>query len=266
MNIQISFKSNKIKKNLENQVFFINNKNDVSNLKTYISKSEHIYISDLLDINDKQNNILTYDINSKRKIILVVTKKKPTTSETESLGAKFCDYLKDSKQKTINIYTDTNSNSLKDFIGYFLHGLKLKSYNFEKYKSKKKNKIISINLFGKNKPSQIEQIKFKAIEEGAFFARDLVSEPGNILHPDEYAKRLNLLKKIGLGINIYDEKKLEKLGMNTLLGVGQGSIRGSYLVTMEWKGLKNNSRPLAFVGKGVCFDTGGISLKPAKFM
>ena len=68
-------------------------------------------------------------------------------------------------------------------------------------------------------------------------------------------------------ITIYDEKKLKKLGMNTLLGVGQGSIRGSYLVTMEWKGDSNKkSKPLGFVGKGVCFDTGGISLKPAKFM
>ena len=86
------------------------------------------------------------------------------------------------------------------------------------------------------------------------------------MHPDEYAKRLNSLKKIGLKIKIYDKKILKKLGMNTLLCVGQGSIRGSYLVTMEWKGLKNNVRPLAFVGKGVCFDTGGISLKPAKFM
>ena len=67
-------------------------------------------------------------------------------------------------------------------------------------------------------------------------------------------------------IKVYNEKLLKKLGMNTLLGVGQGSIRGSYLVTIEWNGLKNKSRPLAFVGKGVCFDTGGISLKPAKFM
>ena len=118
----------------------------------------------------------------------------------------------------------------------------------------------------KNKFTSQSQIKFKSIEEGSFFARDLVSEPGNILHPDEYAKRINTLKKFGLKINIYDEKKLKKLGMNALLGVGQGSIRGSYLVTIEWKGLKNNSKPLAFVGKGVCFDTGGISLKPAKFM
>ncbi len=142
----------------------------------------------------------------------------------------------------------------------------MKSYNFDKYKTKKEKKKIILNVIGKNKPSVKNQIKFKAIEEGTFFARDLVSEPGNILHPDEYAKKLYSLKKIGLKVNIYDEKKLKKLGMNTLLGVGQGSIRGSYLVTMEWNGLKNNSKPLAFVGKGVCFDTGGISLKPAKFM
>ena len=156
---------------------------------------------------------------------------------------------------------------LKNFIGYFLHGLKLKSYNFNKYKTKKKyEENIVINITGKNKPTFKDQNKFKALEEGTFYARDLVSEPGNILHPDEYARRLNSLKKIGLRVNIYDEKKLKKLGMNTLLGVGQGSIRGSYLVTMEWKGTKSNTKPLAFVGKGVCFDTGGISLKPAKFM
>ena len=102
--------------------------------------------------------------------------------------------------------------------------------------------------------------------EGINHTKDLVSEPGNILHPDEYAKRISTLKKLGLKISVYDEKKLKKLGMNALLGVGQGSIRGSYLVTLEWKGLKSKTKPLAFVGKGVCFDTGGISLKPAKFM
>ena len=86
------------------------------------------------------------------------------------------------------------------------------------------------------------------MEEGTFYTRDLVSEPGNVLHPDEYAKRLKSLSKFGLKITVYDEKRLKKLGMNTLLGVGQGSIRGSYLVTMEWRGLKDNSKPLAFVG------------------
>ena len=108
---------------------------------------------------------------------------------------------------------------------------------------KKKTKNISLSLSGKNQPPKKDQIKFSAIENGSFVTRDLVSEPGNILHPDEYAKRLNSLKKVGLKINIFDEKKLKKMGMNTLLGVGQGSIRGSYLVTMEWKGTKNKSKP-----------------------
>ena len=145
--------------------------------------------------------------------------------------------------------------------------MKLKSYDFTKYKTKKEKKSINIIIFGKkNNISLKEQLKFRALEEGTFYARDLVSEPGNILHPDEYAKRIKALRKYGLKINVYDQKNLKKLGMNALLGVGQGSIRGSYLVTMEWKGVRNNSKPLAFIGKGVCFDTGGYSLKPAKFM
>ena len=108
--------------------------------------------------------------------------------------------------------------------------------------------------------------RFNSLIEGTNFTKDLVSEPGNILHPDEYVKRLLKLKKIGLKVSVYNKKKLKQLGMNALLGVGQGSIRGSYLVVLEWNGKKSKSKPLAFVGKGVCFDTGGISLKPAKFM
>ena len=174
--------------------------------------------------------------------------------------------FKNIKQSEYYLNSDSISDNLKKNIGYFLHGIKLKSYIFEKYKTKKNKKNLSIYVTGKNKPNTQDQIKFKAIEHGTFYTRDLVSEPGNILHPDEYAKRISSLSKYGLKVNIYDEKKLKKLGMNTLLGVGQGSIRGSYLVTMEWNGLKDKSKPLAFVGKGVCFDTGGISLKPAKFM
>ena len=266
MTIHINYKSNSFKKNSENLVLFVDDTLNISSLKKHISRKEYSYISDLVTISDKKKEITTYNISSKRKIILVSIKKNLTSSEAESLGAKFYDQFKDTKQNNYKINTDTFINKLKNCVGYFLHGLKLKSYIFEKYKSERKKRDIYVNVIGNNKPSVKDQMKFKAIEDGTFFARDLVSEPGNILHPDEYAKRLNLLKKIGLKINIYDEKKLKKLGMNTLLGVGQGSIRGSYLVTMEWKGLKNNSKPLAFVGKGVCFDTGGISLKPAKFM
>ncbi|MDC3186402.1 leucyl aminopeptidase [Candidatus Pelagibacter sp.] len=247
-------------------MLFVDENFNITSLKKFISNREYSFISDLIAINEKKKDIFAYDINSKKKIILVSHKKKMLSSEVESLGAKFYDLFKDIKYNHFEINSESVKNTLKDFIGYFLHGISLKSYIFDKYKSKKENKILFINIIGKNIPTKKDQIKFKAIENGTFFARDLVSEPGNILHPDEYAKRLYSLKKFGLKVNIYDEKKLKKLGMNTLLGVGQGSVRGSYLVTMEWKGIKSNSKPLAFVGKGVCFDTGGISLKPAKFM
>ncbi len=266
MSVQINYNSKKLIKNPNIITLFVDENFNTSFLNRYLSKSDNTYIRDLLKNKDKKEKIIFFDVSSKKKIILVSYKKNITTSETENLGAKFYEKIKKIRENNFVINSDTIKNSSKKLVGYFLHGIKLKSYTFEKYKSKKNKKKIILTVIGKNLPSKTDQIKFKAIEDGTFFARDLVSEPGNILHPDEYAKRLKLLKKIGLKINIYDEKKLKKMGMNTLLGVGQGSIRGSYLVTMEWNGLKDNSKPLAFVGKGVCFDTGGISLKPAKFM
>ena len=267
MTVQINYKSSRSKKDLSNLVLFVDEKFNIAGLKKNISKSEFLYISDLLKTSDLKKDLLFFKINSKKTIFLVSIKKDIKTSDIESLGAKFHGYIDYDKRNDYFVNSDTINNKIKNFAGYFLHGLKLKSYEFNIYKSKKNKKTVFINVIGnKNRISTQDQLRFKALEEGTFFARDLVSEPGNILHPDEYAKRINSLKKFGLKINIYDEKKIKKLGMNALLGVGQGSIRGSYLVTMEWNGAKNNSKPLAFVGKGVCFDTGGISLKPAKFM
>ena len=266
MTIQIKYKNIGSKNTDGNLVLFVNEKFNISPLNKHISSSEFSFISDLLKTKDLKKKIISFDINSKKKIILISIKKSLSNSEAENLGAKFYDQFKDFKKNEYYINSNTVDIKLKNTIGYFLHGLKLKSYIFEKYKTKKKKNIISIVVLGKNTPSIKDQLKFNAIEQGTFYTRDLVSEPGNILHPDEYANRLNSLRKDGLKVIVYDEKKLKKLGMNTLLGVGQGSIRGSYLVTMEWNGLKNKSKPLAFVGKGVCFDTGGISLKPAKFM
>ena len=266
MAVQINYKNSLIKKNTINSLFFVDENFNISGLRKYVLNSEYTYISDLLKTKDLKKKIIIFEINSKKKIILISFKKNIKSFEVENLGAIFYDLCKNTIQKKYILNSNSISSNLKKFIGYFLHGFKLKSYKFDKYKTKKNNENISIFIIGKNKPSLNDQLKFKSIEEGTFYTRDLVSEPGNILHPDEYAKRIKTLKKHGLKIKVYNEQKLKKLGMNTLLGVGQGSIRGSYLVTIEWNGLKNNSKPLAFVGKGVCFDTGGISLKPAKFM
>ena len=266
MSVKINYKSISSKQNSSNLVLFVDEKYNISDIKKYISSSEFSFVLDLLKNKDLKREILKFDLSSKKKIILVSLKKNLNSSGAENLGAKFYDLFKDLKQNDYIVYSDTVSIKLKNCVGHFLHGLKLKSYSFDKYKTKKNVKNIFLTVLGKNNPSKKDQLKFMAIEQGTFYTRDLVSEPGNILHPDEYAKRLNSLKKDGLKINIFDEKKLKKMGMHTLLGVGQGSVRGSYLVTMEWNGLNNDSKPLAFVGKGVCFDTGGISLKPAKFM
>ncbi len=104
-----------------------------------------------------------------------------------------------------------------------------------------------------------------ALAEGVFFTRDLVSEPANVLTTVEFARRLEELKKLGLKVQVLDEDELEKLGMRTLLAVGQGSDSPSKVVVMEWKG-GGKEAPFALVGKGVVFDTGGISIKPAAGM
>ena len=266
MLVTINYKSSSKNFGINNTVFFVDDNYNLSSLKKYLSKTEFSFISELKESEDTKKKIRFFDFSSKKKFILVSLKKNLTIVDAENLGANLFEAIKDIKHDKFTVNSDHVPINLKNFIAHFFHGFKLKSYLFQKYKSKKNKKHILLNVIGKNNPSTKEQIKFKSIEEGTFYTRDLVSEPGNILHPDEYAKRLKSLSKTGLKINVYDNKKLKKLGMNTLLGVGQGSIRGSYLVTMEWNGLKDKSKPLAFVGKGVCFDTGGISLKPAKFM
>ena len=267
MTIKINYLKKTVNKSSSNLVFFSNEKFNINGLKNYLSNFEFTYINDLLKTSDFKKKLLVFEINSKKKIILVSIKNNLNRSDIENLGAEFYGRINYGKNNEYFIFSDSIVGKYSNFLSYFLHGLKLKSYEFKKYKSKKDKRILTLNISGnKNKPSAETQLKFKAIEEGTFYTRDLVSEPGNVLHPDEYAKRLSSLKKDGLKVNIFDEKKLKKLGMHSLLGVGMGSVRGSYLVTMEWNGAKNNSKPLAFVGKGVTFDTGGYSLKPARFM
>jgi len=99
-----------------------------------------------------------------------------------------------------------------------------------------------------------------------FFTRDLVSEPANVLYPESFMKEVSALEKLGVEIDVLDEKEMKKLGMGALLGVAMGSAQKPYMVVMRWNGGKKKDAPVAFVGKGVTFDTGGISIKPAAGM
>ena len=268
MSIQINYKSNNPKRPSTNLVLFTEENFNISHLKKYITNNEFSYISDLLKNSDLKKNLLFFEINSKKTIFLISVKNNLETSDIESLGGEFHGYVNYDKKSEYYINSDSISIKFENFLGYFLHGLKLKSYEFNIYKSKKDKKIISINVIGsKNEITIKNELRFRAIEEGTFFARDLVSEPPNVLNPKEYVNRLLKLKKLGIRVTTYNESQMKKLGMHSLLGVGRGSVNESFLVTLEWYGNKKDKKaPLSFVGKGVCFDTGGISLKPAKFM
>ena len=246
-------------------IFFANKKFEVKNISNLLNLSEVNLLKKNLKNNTKKKEIFSFDISHNQKIIIFSTKNNKDSYEKN--GAKLYEFLKNENLNKVHIYGDTieNLNNMK-CLHELIHGMKLKSYTFDKYLTKKKFEILQINIISKKK-IDLKLIKnLSAIEKGVNFTKDLVSEPGNVLHPDEYAKRLIQLKKIGLKITVYNTTKLKKMKCNALLGVGQGSSRGSYIVTMEWKGNKKQKQPLAFVGKGVCFDTGGISLKPARFM
>ena len=140
--------------------------------------------------------MLVYELSSKKKFILVSIKNNLKNSDIENLGAEFYKKVNFGKSTDYNLISDSVSGSHKNFLSFFIHGLKLKSYEFTKYKTKKETRVIEINIIGeKNKPTHSDQLKFRALEEGTFFARDLVSEPGNILHPDEICEKVVVTQK-----------------------------------------------------------------------
>ena len=267
MIININYNKAINNKLITNYALFSRENYNTNNLKNYFSNLEIAAIKEIIKNTNLKKNIISFNINSKKKLFLINIKKNLNNYEIESLGAEFYEFIKDLSIKNLFINMQTLEKENKNFISYFLHGLKLKSYEFNIYKSLKKEKIINIILLGKSNFYKQNETKFKSIEIGTNFARDLVSEPPNVLYPKEYVNRLLKLKKYGVKVTVYNESKMQKLGMNSLLGVGRGSEKESFLVTLEWYGnKKNKNSPLSFVGKGVCFDTGGISLKPAKFM
>ena len=149
-------------------------------------------------------------------------------------------------------------------------GAELGSYRFDRYltreKPEKKPSITRVQVVADDPEAvRAAYAPLAAVAEGVRFARDLVSEPPNILHPEEFARRCQGLSSLGLEVEVLGEAQMAELGMGSLLGVGQGSVRDSQLVVMRWNG-GGDVQPLAFVGKGVCFDTGGISLKPREGM
>lgn len=181
--------------------------------------------------------------------ITVVKTDATTPQEWRNFGGK---YAKAHKGKVDNLVFDINDRNENIY-----EGAMLALYSFEKYKSKKDDKPLEIH---------IDAITEASIHESVYFARDVITEPGNVMYPAAYAQRINdELSPLGVGVRILHESQLEAMGFDMLLSVGQGSEKDSYVVVMEWMN-GDDERPIALVGKGVTFDTGGISIKPSAGM
>jgi leucyl aminopeptidase len=150
-------------------------------------------------------------------------------------------------------------------------GALLRTYRFDKYRTKeadaKKPTLQSMTVATQDAQACTADFEARSkVADGVFMTRDLISEPANILHPESFADQIKEMEALGLEVDVLGEAEMAKLGMGSLLSVGQGSDKESQLVVMRWNGGKDGEQPISFVGKGVTFDTGGISLKPGEGM
>lgn len=193
--------------------------------------------------------------------------------KAESLGGGLAAYLLTQPESNVSVALDPlpGGGAATELAALLALGAKLRSYRFDRYRTKEK---------AEDKP-KLEKLTFmvaspqaakklynprEGLVDGVFLARDLVSEPPNAIYPETYADRMKSLEEYDIDVEVLGEKELKKLGMGSLLGVAQGADHGARVVVMRWNGGADGDAPLAFIGKGVTFDSGGLSLKPPKSM
>ncbi len=268
--MKISF-SNKVKDN--NLVLIYCNKSDL--FKTVnLNPSEKILLEQIEKIN-KTKKIFTDSLsfsegNKLKNIIISKIKLTSKTYEIESLAGRILSQLERKKIEKATIVVESTSDRKEtlNLIKALVFGFLMKDYRFEKYKTitKKDFKVESLSFV-----IDLSQSERKSLQnhidmvDGIYLTRDLVSEPANVLYPEKFVQLCNVLKKVGIKTEVLDEKKIKKLEMNALMGVAQGSVKPPRVLVMKWNGKKdrNFANPIGFIGKGVTFDTGGISIKPS---
>ncbi len=208
--------------------------------------------------------------------VVIVGSGKPetmTARDAELLGGSIAGTLQALKVKDAVIAAELPAKApleTGEAAALIASGARLRTYRFDIYKTKAPDKpnglqsltVVTADAAGARKAYQ----PYEAIAEGVHTARDLVNEPPNKLFPADFAARIKPLTKYGLKVEILNGRQMKKLGMGALLGVAQGSAQEPRLVVMRWDGGKRGEKPVAFIGKGVTFDTGGISIKPAAGM
>ena len=205
------------------------------------------------------------------RVLLAGTGKAMDPLDQQKLGGNVVGRLGGSGSTAAMVIVDAGAKDLAAAAANVALGARLASYRFDRYRTKEEKKdkptlksvTVGVKDTAKAKKAYGPMDK---VADGVFFTRDLVSEPGNVIYPESLAKEAQTLSKLGVKVEVLDEKQMKKLGMNALLGVGLGSVRESRIAVMRWDGAAKSKKPIAFVGKGVTFDTGGISIKPGPGM
>jgi leucyl aminopeptidase len=211
------------------------------------------------------------------RLVLVGTGKPNEIADKDwiSLGGAAMGALGKAKAATVIFERPDGRRLGRAAVADFALGMKLRAYTFDKYKSGdeggnnsngngRRKEPVTVTIAVADLPAaRAAWVGRGAAAEGVLLARDLINEPANVLGPVEFAEQARALKKLGVEVEVLTEAEMKKLGMRALLGVAQGSPRPPRLVVMRWNGGRAKDKPVAFVGKGVVFDTGGISIKPA---
>src|SRR6056300_1913433 len=264
--------SNQFSNSGDFRVILVDKKSNLSKIKNFLNAN---ICNELLKkaLNNKRGYSFISEYSQNRFINYYLYKVKNNQLDFtyQDIGGSIISEALSISNDKIEVSFDYLSNDLKhkdNIIKNVLIGMLSRNYSFKNYKLKDDSKIITkVNLISNQKNLINKNLIYaKNIDNGVYETRNLVTMPPNILNPQNFVNEIKKLSKTGLKIEVLDEIKLKKMGMNALLGVGQGSSNKSFVAIMKWNGGKKNSKPLGFVGKGVCFDTGGISLKPARFM
>ncbi len=204
-----------------------------------------------------------------RRVVLIGTGERYTTAILRELGGAVVPVLNGLGLKEATVVVDAlGAATGPQTAAAMAYGAQLRAYDFGKYLTRRKAEdvpsltALTFSVAGA-KAAQAAFTPLAAVANGVLFTRDLVSEPANVIYPESLAAQCKSLTALGVTVKVLGVAEMKKLGMHALLGVGQGSARESKLVVMQWNGGKAKDAPVAFVGKGVCFDTGGISIKPS---
>jgi leucyl aminopeptidase len=278
----MEIKFQKLEAEAKNKILFMDEEGELSGQLKQLDDANDGIISKAIESADykaKKNKYLSVFLSSGTRVIVCGLGKQDESKNPEKdlreQGGNIQGFLNAHKIKEAAIVIDEPIFGFAEGVAAanMAYGAKLKAYRFDKYftKQKDEDKPSLANLAFLTNAQTEAETKFEILNqvaEAVYFARDLVSEPPNVLYPESYANIVrDQLKPLGVKVEIFDKKDLTKLGMGALLGVAQGSVRDARLVVMIYNGSEDKkSQPLAFVGKGVTFDTGGISLKPSNGM